>query len=492
MPTENDNRQETERPLRRAGLCRSLSAKLLVLTALFVFLGVVIIFLPTLSSFRLTWLKDRVAMAEVATLAVSAAPDNMVSERLRDELLNSAGVLVVVVRTQQARRLVLQSRRPPMAKARYDLRDLSWWRALADTLDTLWSGGDRAIVVIDRPPTINAEFIELAMNERPLYAALVSHAATILKYAFALALFAGVVLYLVLHGLFIRPVRRLGQAMARFGQSPEDAPPLPDTGRQDEIGALERSFAAMQEQVRDLLREKSRLAALGAAVSRIAHELRNMLTAAHMISDRLTMVEDPLVQRFAPKLLQSVDRAITFCTATLKYGRLREPEPRRQRIPLRDVVAEVFAAVPRGEGIAFVNRVPGDVLVDADPDQLFRALFNLAHNAAKALAETPPGEEEPRIEIAAERRDDGVEITVSDNGPGLPAKVREHLFEPFVGASAASGGTGLGLAITREIVQRHNGVIELVEEACARGATFRLFIPDRVQMVRAGSALRRA
>ena len=475
----------------RGGICRSLSAKLLVFTALFVFLGVVAIFLPTLSSFRLTWLKDRVAMAEVATLAVSAAPDNMVSERLRDELLTSAGVLVVVVRTKDARRLVLQSRRPPMAKARYDLRSLNWWQALLDTLQTLFAGGERAIVVIDRPPTIDAEFIELAMDERPLYAALIAHSIGILKYALVLALLAGVVLYVALHALFIRPVRRLGRAMARFGEAPEDAPPLPAPSRRDEIGDLERAFAAMQGQVRDLLHQRSRLAALGAAVSRIAHELRNMLTAAHMLSDRLTMVEDPLVQRFAPKLLQSVDRAITFCTATLKYGRLREPEPRRSLLPLRDIVEEVFAAMPQQEGIALVNRVEGGLLVDADADQLFRALFNLAHNAAKALAASPPEGEEPRIEVRAQRREGGVEITIADNGPGLPQKVREHLFEPFVGASAASGGTGLGLAITREIVRAHHGDIALMQTA--RGTAFRLFIPDRLRAVpaagkRAGSA----
>ena len=463
------------------GLCRSLSAKLLVFTALFVFLGVVAVFLPTLSSFRLTWLKDRVAMAEVATLAVSAAPGNRVSERLRDELLTSAGVLVVVVRTRDARRLVLQSRRPPMAQARYDLRGLSWWRALLDTLHTLAAGGQRAIVVIDRPPTIDAEFIELAMDERPLYAALIAQSVTILKYALILALAAGLLLYGVVHGLFIRPVRHLARAMARFGAAPEDAPPPPAPTRRDEIGDLERAFAAMQGQVRELLQEKSRLAALGAAVSRIAHELRNMLTAAHMLSDRLTMVEDPLVQRFAPKLLQSVDRAISFCTATLKYGRLREPEPRRSLLPLRDVVTEVFAAVPQRDGITFVNRVDGGLLVDADPDQLFRALFNLAHNAAKALAGAPPEEEEPRIEVRARRREGGVEIVISDNGPGLPRKVREHLFEPFVGASAATGGAGLGLAITREILRAHQGDIELMETP--RGTAFRLFVPDRLRAV---------
>ena len=482
MPDQEDARTNPPCPPRRGGVCRSLSAKLLVFTALFVFLGVLVIFLPTLSSFRLTWLKDRVAMAEVATLAVSAAPDNQVSERLREELLTSAGVLVVVVRTKDARRLMLQSRRPPMVKARYDLRGLSWWRALLDTVQTLIAGGQRAIVVIDRPPTIDAQFIELAMDERPLYEALQAHAVAILRYALVLALAAGVVLYLALHVLFIRPVQRLGQAMARFGQAPEEAPSMPMPTRRDEIGDLERVFAAMQGQVRELLQQKSRLAALGAAVSRIAHELRNMLTAAHMISDRLTMVDDPLVQRFAPKLLRSVDRAISFCTATLKYGRLREPEPRRSLLPLRDLVAEVFAAVPQQEGITLVNRVAGDVLVDADPDQLFRALFNLAHNAARALAAAPPPDEEPRIEMRGARVDGGVEIIVSDNGPGLPHKVRAHLFEPFVGASASSDGAGLGLSITHEIMRAHHGDITLLETS--RGTAFRLFVPDRLRAVR--------
>jgi len=197
-------------------------------------------------------------------------------------------------------------------------------------------------------------------------------------------------------------------------------------------------------------------------------------------------VDDPLVQRFAPKLLRSVDRAISFCTATLKYGRLREPPPRRALVPLREVVTEVFAAVPRREGIVLVNRVAGDLLVDADPDQLFRALFNLAHNAAKALGEAPPADEEPRIEIAAARQQGGVEIIVSDNGPGLPRPVREHLFEPFIGASATSDGAGLGLAITREILRAHHGSIEL--QQAARGTTFRLFVPDRVHDVAARAA----
>ncbi len=486
-----DMRQDEGLKLPPGGLkpWRSLSARLLLLTAAFVFFGVLVIFLPTLSGYRLTWLKDRVAAAEVATLALSATPRQQVSASLREELLMSAGVLVVVVRTQGARRLVLQSRRPSMAEARYDLRNIGWWRAMRDTLVTLLKGGERVIVVIDRPPTLKAEFIELAMHERPLYQALKQQAVSIMRYALLLALLAGIVLYAVLHWLFIRPVRRLAQALACFGEAPQQgAPQLPLGGRQDELGALEQAFLRMQGQIRELLEEKSRLAALGAAVSRIAHELRNMLTAAHMVSDRLSTADDPTVQRLSPKLLHSIERAISFCAATLKYGRLREPEPRRALLPLRPLVDDVFAALPDiGQPLQLRNEAPPELMVDADPDQLFRALFNLAHNAARALA-GDAGNGAPAITIHARGIDDGVEITVADNGPGLPEKVREHLFEPFVAASAAQGGTGLGLAITHEIIRRHDGDISLLpatgNAGQGGGATFRLFIPARLRMVR--------
>ncbi len=474
---------------------RSLSARLLLLTAAFVFFGVLLVFLPTLSSYRLTWLKDRVAMAEVAALAVSAAPRGEVSASLQQELLHSAGVLLVVVRTDKARRLVLQSRRPPMASARHDLRQLGWWQSLRDTLSTLWAGGERVVVIIDRPPTMQARFIELALHERRLYEALLAQAGSIMRYALLLALLAGVLLYITLHVVFIRPVRRLARALERFGAAPQgnDVPPLPLGGRRDELGVLERSFADMRAQIRQLLEEQRRMAALGAAVSRIAHELRNMLTAAHMISDRLSSADDPLVRRFSPKLLHSIERAISFCSATLKYGRLREPAPRRRHLPLRALVDEVFAALPAGDRqLVLHNHVPQGLMVDADPDQLFRALFNLARNAARALRQSPPPDEPATITISASGDAEGVEIIIRDNGPGLPRKVREHLFEPFVAASAAEGGTGLGLAITHEIVHLHDGDITLLEgeqdNAAAqagpvRGTAFRLFIPNRLRMV---------
>ncbi len=86
----------------------------------------------------------------------------------------------------------------------------------------------------------------------------------------------------------------------------------------------------MQRDLAGMLQQKSRLAALGLAVSKINHDLRNLLSSAQLFSDRLASVADPHVQRFAPKLMRSLERAIAFCQSTLSYGRVQEPPPDRR------------------------------------------------------------------------------------------------------------------------------------------------------------------
>ncbi len=468
------------------GLFHSLSFRLLLLTTAFMLLGMVSVFLLTMASFRVTWLQDRLLIAEVAALAViSAGPDERVERPMEQKVLRSAGVQVIAVREGNARRLVLQSRKPPMIQARHDLRRLSTWRSVREVLATLWARGQREVLVIGRPRALEANFIELAMHEKALYQALLQQAGVIGRNALLLAVAGGVLLYLALHVLFVRPLRRLQAAVRTFGDDPERAPAEVVSGRRDEIGDLEVALAAMQSRVRESLREKSRLAALGLAVSRIAHELRNMLTAAQLVSDRLGELNDPTARRLAPKLVRSIDRAVSFCSATLKFGRLREPDPARRRFALRELVADVFAALPEAEGVRLVNEVPEGLRIDADPDQLFRALFNLSHNALRALAtHGAANAHSPTISVSARALDDGVEIIVADNGPGLPTRVTERLFEPFAHGAAATGGTGLGLAITREIVEGHGGRIDyLSANRHAAGAVFRLFIPGRARLV---------
>ena len=125
----------------------------------------------------------------------------------------------------------------------------------------------------------------------------------------------------------------------------------------------------------------------------------------------------------------------------------------------------------------FVGAVERNLRVDADPDQLFRVILNLARNAMQALegrAPNDPGRDQLRV--TGQREGAVVVIEVSDTGPGVSDRARAHLFEAFQG-STRPGGSGLGLAIAAELVRAHGGEIRLVDGTI--GATFRIIIPDR-------------
>jgi len=237
----------------------------------------------------------------------------------------------------------------------------------------------------------------------------------------------------------------------------------------------------MQEQLQRTLKQQKNLADLGLAVSKINHDMRNILASAQLMSDRLVDVEDPMVKSFAPKLLRTIDRAVGYTSEVLAYGQASEAEPRRRRFRLSALSQEVrdILAISPESGIEFVEMIDGDLEVDADSEQLFRVIHNICRNALQALANYTP--DEPwatrRVTLSAQRIGSVVCIVVDDTGPGMPSKARENLFAAFRG-SARSGGTGLGLAIARELVLAHGGTIALVEKP-GPGTQFRIEIPDR-------------
>jgi signal transduction histidine kinase len=277
--------------------------------------------------------------------------------------------------------------------------------------------------------------------------------------------------------MLVRPMMRLTRNSLGFSQHPEDASRIiVPSQRNDEIGMAERGLAHMQGELAHTLQQKNRLAALGLAVSKISHDLRNMLANAQLISDRLGSLPDPTVQRFAPKLIASLDRAISLCETTLRFGRAEEAPPRRESTPLRALVADVGEGLglPREDGIAWSVEVDDALHVDADRGQLYRVLSNLCRNALQAIEQQETGK--GHIRVLAARSGSRVTIDVQDDGPGVPEKARVHLFQAFQG-SARKGGTGLGLAVAHELVAAHGGSICLVE--AGQGTRFRIEIPDR-------------
>jgi signal transduction histidine kinase len=259
---------------------------------------------------------------------------------------------------------------------------------------------------------------------------------------------------------------RIARNMLRFSQNPEDASRIiVPTPRRDEIGTAERELAHMQGELTQTLQQKSRLAALGLAVSKINHDLRNMLANAQLISDRLSSLPDPAVQRFAPKLIASLGRAINLADSTLKFGRAEEAPPRRELMPLRPLVEEVGdgLGLPREGSIDWTIAMDATLRVDADRDQLFRVLSNLTRNALQAIEQQD--NMGGHIRVVALRDGKRVTIEVSDNGPGVPEKARTHLFQAF---RARHGAARASPAVAQELVNAHGGTIRLRDVPRAR------------------------
>jgi signal transduction histidine kinase len=457
-----------------------LSGKLLFLTILFVMLAEVLIYVPSIANFRLNWLNDRLAAAHTAALVLDAAPSGMVPESLAKQILKSIGARAVAMKMGTQRRLLAAADLPSKIGNDIDMRDVSWWRAIMDAFDTLLfcQPGD-LIRVVGPAPMAESQFIEIILDEEPLRKAMLTFSVNILLLSLVISGVTAMLVFLALHYLLVRPMGRITANMITFRADPENpARIIAESGRGDEIGTAEVELAAMQRELASMLHQKNRLAALGLAVSKINHDLRNLLASAQLFSDQLSTLPDPKVQRFAPKLMRALERAIAFCQSTLSYGAAQEPAPERKTIEVGPLIEEVHEALGLSLDvpIRWIVSVERGLTMEADHDQLFRVLVNVARNAVQALEAR--GARDPardQIRITGRREGSVVVIEVSDTGPGVPERARVHMFQAFQGAVRA-GGIGLGLAIAAELVRAHGGEIRLVPGTI--GATFSITIPD--------------
>lgn len=455
-----------------------LSTRLLLLTILFVMLAEVLIYVPSVANFRRNWLSDRLAAAQIAALVMDAAPAQKLSGDLETQLLAGVGAQALAVRGGGTRRLLALSDTPPEVARTVDLRDTPWHTLIMDAFATIFVPATRPIRVLGEGMG-SFEFVEIVIDEGPLRRAMLDFSRNILLLSLLISGITAGLVYWALHLVIVRPVRRLAGNIAAFAVHPEDeSRVIAPSSRGDEIGAAEQALARMETMLAGELRQKRRLAELGLAVSKINHELRNLLTTAQLLTDRLEKVSDPAVRRVSPRLVATLGRAIDFCEATLAYGRVAERPPRRNLMPLKPLVAELaeLERLAPGAGIMIEVRVPDGLLIDADPDQLSRVLVNLVRNAIMALSQAGATAGAPRVTVAATREGRVVTILVSDNGPGLPERARANLFKAFQG-SAKAGSTGLGLAISAELVGLHGGTLSL--DDAPMGAQFRVVIPDR-------------
>ncbi|SDM93173.1 Signal transduction histidine kinase [Methylobacterium phyllostachyos] len=463
-------REGPERRRTRLGL----SGRLFLVTVAFVAVAEVLTYVPAVANYRIEWMSDRLAAAQVAALVLDGRTSEPVSEALESRLLAGVNARAIAVRGGGTQRLLAIEPVPDSVADTVDLRDVTAFSAIRGAWRTLVAPTQEPIRVLGEGG-IGFDRVEILLDEAPLRAAMVDYALRLLVSSLIIAASAAGLVFVVLQVLIVRPVRRLVTSITAFADDPEDAGRIiAPSRRSDEIGQAELALGRMQRSLADQLRQKRRLAELGLAVSKISHELRNLLTGAQLLGDRLEGTDDPTVQRVAPRLVGTLARAIRFCEATLAYGRVNERAPRLARTPLAPIFAELPDLAALSAHPVAVQVAAADIAVQADPEQLGRALANLVRNAVQALEAA--GVTNAAVQVAATRAESGrVTILVDDNGPGLSARARENLFAPFAG-SMRSGGTGLGLPIAAELIGINGGTLTLDEGE--GGARFRIVLAE--------------
>ncbi|MEI9886332.1 MAG: HAMP domain-containing sensor histidine kinase [Rhizomicrobium sp.] len=459
-------------------VAHSLSGRLLLLTVIYVMVAEVMIFVPSVGHYYRELLNNHIESAELAVLPFHEPGGDKLSAELRSQLLMRAGASSVLLKSPD-RREYYEIEERPWIDATIDLTAQRPGGDMLDALGCLWHDGNRVLHVIAPTGIKDADSIGIVLGEAPIRAALVAYADRVIVTGLVVSLITALLVFASLYWVLVRPMRHITNAMVSFHDNPEDPSRIISaSARQDEIGIAERELAAMQRDLYGFLQQKTRLAALGAAMARIQHDLRNILSNAQLASDRLAAIDDPVVKKLAPRLVASIDRAVSLATNTLRYGRADERPPQRKFLCLAPLLAEAGEAAIEARiapiDIALDIEAQADLQVDADAEQLYRMVLNLVRNAVEALVERGmPG----RISVRAERHGQRVHIDIADDGPGIPAALHPRLFQPFATA-ARSGGSGLGLAIARDLARAHGGDIVLVSTG-ETGTTFRLDLPDR-------------
>ena len=470
---------DVEAPQRRRLLHVGLAGRLIGLIAAFVMIAEVTIYVPAVANMRFNWLRNHLSAAYTAALVLDDAPQGMLSDPFVHELLKSVGARLIVLDKDGTRRILGTDELPSRVDATYDMRATGWTDLLHGAFTTL-SGPDGRVLTFISPAPMGANAIEVTMDEAPLKQAMEAFSKRLLIYSLIVSVIVATLAAMAMHRMILGPVRRLTTSIVDFGADPGDRSRIivPST-RNHEMGQAERALAVMQEALALEISQKKNLANLGLAVAKINHDMRNMLSSAQILSDRLAGVTDPLAQRLAPKLVATLDRAIRFCQATLTYGRAADEPPRPRPLDLRALVAEAAETVaPIGHGtVRIENEVAPNFQLTADAEQMFRVLLNLMRNGVEALerAGASPGRL-PVVTVRAWREGLSSVIEVADTGPGIPVTLRPKIFFAFQNSSRP-GGSGLGLAIVADLIRAHGGAVVLRHDADDAGATFRITLP---------------
>jgi len=411
-----------------------LSAKLLILTAIFVLIAEVLIFVPSIANFRNDWLKDHLLTAEAASIVYLDSSDLMLSEGAGQNLLETTSAITVAIRRDGISRLMATSGNTSELIQHIDLDNSTAFGSIRSSLSMLFAKPDSQYRVFGTMRSSDA-IMELVQEVKYIQSSMWRYARNVALLSLLISIITAALVYFALYRLIVLPIIRISSNMDEFSKTPQNASLVyRPTKRLDEIGTAEKCLAAFQGDLQQTLRHK---------------------------------------------LIKTIDRAVDYTKSVIDYGRALEAPPKRRKLILNVIANDVadLLGLENSFVIRWANDIPLDLEADADPEQLFRILMNLCRNSQQAMIDADLEGRDKVLRVMAERIENEVHIKVCDTGPGIPDHVKEKIFTPFEGSTKA-GGTGLGMAIVMELLKSHGGSIS-ISKTDETGTEFHLIIPDQ-------------
>ena len=292
------------------------------------------------------------------------------------------------------------------------------------------------------------------------------------------ALGAALLMALLVTLSLLRPLRELEEATRRVAQGDLESQVTEPRG---EMGRTMRAFNDMTKELaatRQKLLRAERIAAWREVARRIAHEIKNPLQPIQMEIETMRKLHarkhPSFDEEFEPStsvILEEVRRLNEMVTEFSKFARL--PRPKAEALELREVLEHVVSLHASGGAKVSLEAPEDRLIIRGDRGQLTQVFVNLVQNAADA-AEGRHGATGGRVRVVLAPTEDGAEVRVEDDGPGIPPADRLKIFEPYFTTKAK--GTGLGLAIVHRIVGDHGGAID-VDDGLDGGAAFVVALP---------------
>jgi signal transduction histidine kinase len=332
---------------------RTLSARVFWFTVTIIFVVDILLMMPGLARVWQNYLRNKMTEAEVAAMLIVAQPSaNAVNPQTRDALSQLSGIAAITLMRGDQAISILPARNPSRMDRNVDLDRIGLWQSIwrAD-LEVLGLCAPLLPVTAAFPAGAGTH-IEIIIREPPMLAHLRGYVARTVLVSVIVALLTGGLVYAALHRLLVKPMRIMTANIVAFRRDPEYArlSGLKWLSRKgnDEISNAAREMVAMQDELRTALWRNAQLAALGTAIAKISHDLRNILSSALLVAGRFQSSDDPAIKQASSSLIASMERAVELVSRTMDSAGGRPPLLSRSPVVLRELVDEVADFIREG------------------------------------------------------------------------------------------------------------------------------------------------